>query len=112
MINKRLVYAIVGISCSYPFLNAMAELDGGTHLIKSAYVEYNSERLVLEFTDTLAGGCTYSTIAYSNPVAKNNKQLIAFALTAFALNLPVEVGNGGGCTDGDQNWITTLKVKR
>ena len=81
--------------------------------LKSVYVKYNSNTLVLEFNEAVGGGCNSSTIAYSNPGAANNDENIAIALAAFIAGSKTEVQFGGGCQQPDNvNWIQYIKVRK
>jgi len=72
--------------------------------------KYPTEEIEITWETALAGGCSTSTVALTNPGAANHKALVATLLAALAENATVEVFFGGGCTSSNTNWIQTVRM--
>lgn len=80
--------------------------------ITSISPKYPSGEIEITWEAALAGGCTTSNLALTNPGASNHQALVASLLAALSLNATVEVFFGGGCSSASTNWIQTVKVMR
>jgi hypothetical protein len=80
--------------------------------ITSISPKYPSGEIEITWETGLAGGCTTSNLALTNPGAANHQALVASLLAALSLNATVEVFFGGGCSSANTNWIQTIRLIR